>query len=84
MEKKLDAIKWAVAHIDETFLFVGDEYRIVGAGFNGYEWAAIGKGAIGWSKVDFDDCILSDLSEDEFNNFCYINIDEIWEQRKKV
>ena len=78
METKLDAIKWAIAHIDETFIFEGDKYRIVGAGFNGYEWVAIGKGVSGWSTVDFDDCILSDLSENEFNNFYYIDIDQIW------
>lgn len=84
MKTKLDAIKWALAHLDEIYMIGNKEYRIVGAGFNGYKWVVIGKGTIGWNKIDFDDCILSDLSEDEFNNFNYININRIWEQGKKV
>lgn len=84
MKKKLDVIKWAVAHLDETFLFGGGEYRIVGAGFNGFEWVAIGKGVSGWSTVDFDDCILSDIPEGDFNNFKYINIECLCKQGKKV
>lgn len=87
METKLDAIKWALAHIDETFYVDRRKYKIVGAGFNGAEWAAICQGTSGWSSIDFDDCILSDLPWDGFYGFAYIPIDLIeskWEQRKKV
>ena len=79
METKLDAIKWALAHLDETFYIDGKKYKIVGAGFDGYEWAAIGQGTSGWSSIDFDDCILSDLPWDVFNNFKYVNI---WERKE--
>lgn len=84
METKLDAIKWALDHIDETFYLCGKKYRIVGVGFNGLEWVAICRGTSGWMSIDFDDCILSDLSTFDFNNFNYISIETIWEQRKKV
>lgn len=84
METKLDAIKWAIDHIDETFYLWGKEYQIVGVGFNSVEWVAICRSTSGWMSTDYSDCILSDLPNDEFNNFNYINIKRIWEPRKKV
>lgn len=85
METKLDAIKWALDHLDETFYMAGGKkYRIVGVGFYGAEWAAICRGTSGWMSIDPSDCILSDLSKGDFNNFNYIYIDQIWEPRKKV
>ena len=84
MDTKLDAIKWAFDHIDESYTIGSKEYRVVGAGFNGEEWTTICRGEVGWTKIDLDDCILADLPEDEFNNFKYVEIELLWDQRKKV
>lgn len=39
----------------------------------------------GWTKIDFDDCILSDLTEGDNNQFSYLlinEIDDLWDRLK--
>ena len=67
MRTKLDAIKWALAHIDEVVYFAGSSYRVVGVGFTLNAWVPLCKVKKGWTKLDFNDCILSDLTERDDN-----------------
>ena len=86
METKLDAIKWALSHLDETLYIGSKKHIIVGAGFNGSEWVAICEVENGWASIDYSDCILSDISRHGFYGFAYKSIDlieRIW-KRKKV
>lgn len=77
MRTKLDAIKWALAHIDEVVYFAGSSYRVVGVGLVSDEWVALCKVKKGWIEIDFSDCILSDLTEGDDNQFSYLSINEI-------
>lgn len=87
MRTKLEAIKWALAHIDEVVYFADKRYQIVGVGFfPKIGWVALCRVKKGWTKLDFDDCVLSDLTSGDNNQFCYLSINEIEEKwgRKKV
>lgn len=89
METKLDAIKWALSHLDETFYIGSKKHTIVGVGFHrfdGLEWAAICEVENGWSSIDYSDCILSDIPGRGFYGFAYVSInliENLW-KRKKV
>lgn len=83
MRTKLEAIKWALAHLDEVVYFAGKRYRIVGVGFTENGWVALCSVKHGWTMLDFDDCILSDLTEGDNNQFSYLSINSIedeWER----
>lgn len=85
MRTKLEAIKWALAHLDEVVYFAGTGYRIVGVGHGGSGWTALCRVKKGWTKLDFDDCILSDLTEGDNNQFSYLpinEIDDLWDRLK--
>ena len=77
MRTKLDAIKWALAHLDEVVYFAGTGYRVVGVGRGVFGWTALCRVKKGWTELYFDDCILSDLTEGDNNQFSYLPIDEI-------
>ena len=83
MRTKLDAIKWALAHLDEVVYFAGRRYQIVGVGFTEAGWTALCKVKAGWVKLDFDDCILSDLTAEDVRQFSYVSINEIEERWKR-
>ena len=85
MRTKSEAIKWALAHLDEVVYFAGTSYKIVGVGRDGIGWTALCRVKKGWTKLDFDDCILSDLAEWDDNQFSYLRINEIndlWDRLK--
>lgn len=85
MKTKLEAIEWALAHIDEVIYFEGRRYQIVGLGLVSDAWVALCRVKIGWIELDFNDCILSDLTEEDDNQFSYLSIDEIkdlWDRIK--
>ena len=86
MRTKLEAIKWALAHIDEVIYFNGKRHRIVGVGLTDEGWVSICQVESGWISLVFDDCILSDLKAKDNDQFIYVSIDEIEEkwERKKV
>ena len=77
MRTKLEAIKWALAHLDEVAYFAGERYQIVGVGLTENGWTPLCRVKKGWTKLDFSDCILSDLTEGEDNQFSYLPINEI-------
>lgn len=77
MRTKLEAIKWALAHLDEVIYFAGSSYRVVGVGFTLNEWVPLCLVKKGWTKLDFSDCILSDLTGRDDNQFSYLSINEI-------
>lgn len=77
MRTKLDAIKWALAHIDEVVYLAGSSYKVVGVGFALNEWVPLCLVKKGWTNLDFGDCILSDLTEGDDNQFSYLSITEI-------
>lgn len=77
MRTKLEAIKWALAHLDEVVYFAGKRYQIVGVSFTESGWVALCRVKSGWTTLDFDDCILSDLTAEDDNQFSYVSIDEI-------
>lgn len=85
MRTKLEAIKWALAHLDEVVYFAGRRYQIVGIGFIESGWVALCKVKTGWIELDFDDCILSDLTAEDDNQFSYVTINEIedkWDRKE--
>ena len=87
MRTKLEAIKWALAHLDEVVYFAGRRYQIVGVGLTENGWIALCKVKAGWVKLDFDDCILSDLTAEDIHQFSYLSINEIedkWDREKEV
>ena len=86
MRTKLEAIKWALANLDRVVYFAGKKYRIVGIGRAFSDWVAICKVKNGWTTLDFDDCILSDLESEDDNQFSHVSINEIVEKwdREKV
>lgn len=84
MRTKLEAIKWALAHIDEVVYFAGNSYRVVGIGLVSDEWVALCRVKIGWIELDFNDCILSDLTEEDDNQFSYLQIEEIKDLWDKI
>lgn len=85
MRTKLEAIKWALAHLDEVVYFAGNRYQIVGVGFTENGWVALCQVKRGWIKLDFDDCILSDLTVGDGTQFSYVSINEIenkWDRKE--
>lgn len=80
MRTKLEAIKWALANLDRVVYFAGKKYTIVGIGRTVSGWVAICKVKNGWIRLDFDDCILSDLEAEDDNQFSYVSINEIMEK----
>lgn len=76
MRTKLEAIKWAITHLDELVYFNGKHYRIVGVGLTENGWTPLCRVKKGWTKLGFDDCLLSDLTEGEDNQFSYLSITE--------
>ena len=86
MRTKLEAIKWALAHLDEVVYLDGERHRIVGVGLTTIGWASICQVENGWFSLGFDDCILSDLKAKDNDQLIYVSIDEIEEkwERKKV
>ena len=85
MRTKLETIKWALAHIDKVVYFDGKSYQIVGVGLVSDRWVILCRVKNGWTKLYFDDCILSDLSEEDDNQFYYLPInviEEKWEEKK--
>lgn len=77
MKTKLEAIKWALAHLDEVIYYAGRHYQIVGVGLTEIGWFALCSAKRGWTKLDFYDCILSDLTEGDNNQFSYLSINTI-------
>lgn len=86
MRTKLEAIKWALAYLDEVVYFANRRYRIVGVGLTENGWDALCQVKKGWTKLDSDDCILSDLTSEDDNKFSYLSINEFEKKwgRKKV
>ena len=85
MRTKLEAIKWALAHLDEVVYFARRRYQIVGVGLTESGWIALCKVKKGWTNLDFDDCILSDIMEEDNNQFSYLSINEIenkWDRKE--
>ena len=85
MRTKLEAIKWALAHLDEVIYFAGTGYRVVGVGRGGSGWTALCRVKKGWTKLDFNDCILSDLPEGDNNQFSYLlitEVEDLWDRLK--
>lgn len=85
MRTKLEAIKWALAHLDEVVYLAGKRCQIVGVGFTEIGWDALCIVKRGWTKLDFDDCILSDITEVDNYQFSYISINEIenkWDRKE--
>ena len=80
MRTKLEAIKWVLANLDRVVYFAGNKYRLVGIGRTVSGWFAICKVKNGWTMLDFDDCILSDLEAEDDNQFSYVSIKEIMEK----
>ena len=74
MRTKLEPIKWAIAHLDKVVYFAGKRYQIVGVGLVRDRWAILCRVKNSWTKLDFDDCILSDLTEEDDNQFYYLPI----------
>lgn len=77
MRTKLEAIKWALANLDDVVYFAGKRYQIVGVGLTENGWIALCKVKAGWTTLDFNDCILSDLLEEDENEFGYVSINSI-------
>lgn len=85
MKTKLEAIEWALAHLDEVAYFAGERYQVVGVGRVSDEWVALFKVEKGWAELYFSDCVLSDIEEEDDNQFSYLSIDEIkdlWDRIK--
>lgn len=80
MRTKLETIKWALAHLDESVYFEGKRYQIVGVRLTENERLALCLVKRGWVKLGLHDCILSDLVKGDKNQFNYMSIDSIENQ----